>query len=113
MTTIKNKVQLIGNLGKDPEVRHLEGGKVVANFNIATSDTFVNQQGEKIQNTQWHSVVAWGNTAKIAEKYLKKGSEVAIQGKLTHRSYEDKNGQTKYISEVLINEIMLMGSKKN
>lgn len=113
MTTIKNQVQLIGNLGKDPEVKHLESGKVVANFSIATTDTYVNQQGEKTQNTQWHSVVAWDSTAKIVEKYLKKGSEVAIQGKLTHRSYEDKNGQTKYISEVLINEVMLMGSKKN
>jgi single-strand DNA-binding protein len=75
MTTIKNKVQLIGNLGKDPEVRHLEGGKVVANFNIATSDTFVNQQGEKIQNTQWHSVVAWETQQRLLKSTSKKAAK--------------------------------------
>lgn len=111
MLQLKNRVQLIGNLGMDPEVKNLEGGKTMARISIATNDVYKNQKGEKITDTQWHNLVAWGKTAQIAEKYLKKGSEVAVEGKLTSRSYEDKDGVKKYITEIVINEILMIGSK--
>ena len=112
MLNLKNRVQLIGNLGMDPEVKHLESGKTMAKISIATNDTYKNQKGEKVTDTQWHNLVAWGKTAEIAEKYLKKGSEVAVEGKLTSRSYEDKEGTKKYITEVVVNEILMLGSKE-
>ena len=111
MNTIRNKVQLIGNLGNDPEVKHLESGKTVANFAVATNDRYYNQKGEKVDDVQWHNLVAWGKTAELAEKYLKKGSEIAVEGKLTSRSYENKEGQKKYITEVVINEILMLGGR--
>ena len=111
MNTIRNKVQLIGNLGNDPDVKQLESGKTLAKLSLATNDRYTNQKGEKIEDTQWHNLVAWGKTAEVAEKYLKKGSEVAIEGKLTSRSYEDKEGQKKYITEVIVNEILMLGGK--
>lgn len=104
-----NKVILLGNLGKDPEVRHLENGRAVANFSIATSETYKNKQGEKVTNTEWHNVVLWTPLAEIAEKYLKKGNQVYIEGKLTSRSYEDKEGVTKYITEVVGRDMTLLG----
>lgn len=104
-----NKVILLGNLGKDPEVRHLENGRAVANFSIATSETYKNKQGEKVTNTEWHNVVLWTPLAEIAEKYLNKGNQVYIEGKLTSRSYEDKEGVTKYITEVVGREMTLLG----
>ncbi|MEO9803514.1 MAG: single-stranded DNA-binding protein [Reichenbachiella sp.] len=104
-----NKVILLGNLGKDPEVRHLENGRAVANFSIATSETYKNKQGEKVTNTEWHNVVLWTPLAEIAEKYLNKGNQVYIEGKLTSRSYEDKDGVTKYITEVVGREMTLLG----
>jgi len=109
MNTIRNKVQLIGNLGNDPDVKQLESGKTMAKFSIATNDRYYNQDGEKVENTQWHNLVAWGKTAELAEKYLKKGSEIAVEGKLNSRSYENKEGQKKYITEVIINEILMLG----
>ena len=109
MNTIRNKVQLIGNLGNDPEIKQLESGKTVANFSIATNDRYYNQSGEKVENTQWHNLVAKGKTAELAEKYLKKGSEIAVECKLTSRSYENKEGQKKYITELVINEILMLG----
>ena len=109
MNTIRNKVQLIGNLGNDPDVKQLESGKTMAKFSIATTDRYYNQDGEKVENTQWHNLVAWGKTAELAEKYLKKGSEIAVEGKLNSRSYENKEGQKKYITEVIINEILMLG----
>ena len=112
MLSLKNRVQLIGNLGMDPEVKTLESGKKMAKLSIATNDSYKNQQGEKVTDTQWHNLVAWGKTAEIAEKYLRKGSEVAIEGKLTSRSYEDKEGAKKYITEVVVNEILMLGSKE-
>ncbi len=112
MNSLKNKVQLIGNLGNDPEVKKFDGGKVVANFRMATSDVYKNNKGEKISDTQWHNIVAWNGTAKIAEKLLKKGHEVAIEGKLTTRSWEDKDGNKKYMTEVLANEVLLLKSKE-
>src|SRR5690606_36628013 len=111
MLQLKNRVQLIGNLGMDPEVKNFEGGKRMARLSIATNEVFKNKKGEKTTDTQWHNLVAWGKTAEIAEKYLKKGSEVAVEGKLTSRSYEDKEGNKKYITEVVINEILMLDKK--
>jgi single-strand DNA-binding protein len=111
MYALKNKVQLIGNLGKAPEVINTEKGKKLARFSIATNESYRNAQGEKITDTQWHSVVAWGKTAEIAEKYLLKGTEVAVEGKLVNRNYIDKEGNKKYITEIQVNEILIFGSK--
>jgi single-strand DNA-binding protein len=111
MYALKNKVQLIGNLGANPDIKTLEGGKKLARFNVATSETYRNAKGEKITETQWHTLVAWGKVAEIAEKYLHKGSEVAIEGKLINRSYNDKDGNKKYITEVQVNEVLMLGEK--
>ena len=99
-------MQLIGNLGRDPEVVELGNGKKLAKVSIATSEFFKNDKGEKVQETQWHNLVAWGNVAENFGKILKKGNEIAVRGKLAHRSYEDKEGQTKYISEIIVNEFV-------
>ena len=104
-----NKVILLGNLGKDPEVRRLDDGRGVANFSLATSETYKNKSGEKVTNTEWHNIVLWSPLADIAESYLKKGSQVYIEGKISNRSYEDKDGVKKYISEVVGREITLLG----
>lgn len=112
MYALKNKVQLIGNLGGNPEVKTTESGKKLARFSMATSESYRNAQGEKVTETQWHNIVAWGKVAEIAEKYLAKGSEVAVEGKLVSRSYQDKEGQKKYITEVQINELLMLGEKK-
>jgi single-strand DNA-binding protein len=111
MSTLRNKVQLIGNLGNKPEIITLDSGKKLAKLSIATNETYKNAQGEKVTDTQWHNVVAWNKTAEIIEKYLEKGSEVAIEGKLTNRSYEDKDGTKKYITEIVCNELVMLGSK--
>ena len=109
MNAMKNKVQLIGNVGNDPEIKNLEGGKKLANLTIATNDSYKNEKGEKVEQTEWHRVIAWGKTAEIIEKYVTKGKEIAIEGKLTHRSYEDKNGEKRYITEVVVNELLMLG----
>ena len=109
MNAIRNKVQLIGNLGKDPEVVQLENGGKLAKFSLATNETYKNNKGERITETQWHNVVAWGKLAEIVENYLTKGKEVAIEGKLTHRSYETQGGEKRYITEVKCNELMMLG----
>lgn len=111
MSTLRNKVQLIGNLGNNPEIITLDSGKKLAKFSIATNESYKNAQGEKVTDTQWHNVVAWNKTAEIVEQYLEKGREIAIEGKLTSRSYEDKNGEKRYITEVVVNELLLLGSK--
>tara|TARA_R110001632_G_scaffold19898_1_gene59809 strand:+ start:8584 stop:8919 length:336 start_codon:yes stop_codon:yes gene_type:complete len=111
MSTLRNKVQLIGNLGNDPEIITLESGKKLAKLSIATNESYKNAQGEKVTDTQWHNVVAWNKTAEIVEKYLHKGSEVAIEGKLTSRSYETKEGEKRYITEVVVNELLMLGGK--
>ena len=105
---MKNRVQLIGNAGNDPVIKNLDGGKKVANLTLATSDFYKNDKGERVEQTEWHSVVAWGKTAEIIEKYVTKGKQIAIDGKLTHRSYDDKNGEKRYVTEVLANEILLL-----
>ncbi|WP_179351099.1 single-stranded DNA-binding protein [Winogradskyella vidalii] len=111
MNTLKNKVQLIGNLGQDPEITNFESGKILAKFSIATNDSYKNAQGEKITDTQWHNVVAWGKTAQVIEKYITKGKEVAIEGKLTSRSWEDKDGIKRYTTEVVCSELLMLGNK--
>lgn len=105
-----NKVILVGNLGKDPEVRHLENGGVVANFSLATSESYKDRNsGEVITNTDWHNIVLWRGLAEIAEKFLKKGDKVYIEGKLRNRSYQDQEGATKYITEVVGDNLVMMG----
>ncbi|AVR47299.1 single-stranded DNA-binding protein [Christiangramia fulva] len=111
MSTIRNKVQLIGNVGNTPEIRNLESGKKVASFSMATNDHYRTTSGEKIQETQWHNLVAWGKTAEIIENHVGKGKEIAIDGKLSSRSYEDKEGVKRYVTEIVISEILLLGSK--
>lgn len=111
MYALRNKVQLIGNLGNMPEVKNTENGKKLARFSVATNESYRNTKGEKVTETQWHSLVAWGKVAEIAEKFLNKGSEVAVEGKLIHRNYTDKEGNKKYVSEVQVNELLLLGSK--
>jgi single-strand DNA-binding protein len=105
---MKNRVQLIGHVGNDPEVKTFEGGKV-ANLNIAINDSYTNKKGEKVEQTEWHRLVAWDKNAEIIEKFVTKGKEIAIEGKLTSRSYDDKDGNKRYITEVVINDIMLLG----
>ncbi|MFC0603292.1 single-stranded DNA-binding protein [Winogradskyella pulchriflava] len=109
MNTLRNKVQLIGNLGNDPEIINLESGKTLAKFTLATNESYKNSQGEKVTDTQWHNIVAWGKTAQIVEKYVAKGKEVAIEGKLTTRSWEDKDGMKRYITEVVCSELLMLG----
>jgi len=104
-----NKVILVGNLGKDPEIRHLESGRAVANFSLATSETYKNREGDKVTHTEWHNIVMWGGLAEIAERFLKKGFQVYIEGKITTRSYDDKDGVKKYITEVVGREMTLLG----
>src|SRR5690606_42074104 len=99
MNTLRNSVQLIGRLGKDPDVKTFEKGKQKASFTIATTDTYKNQRGEKVEDTQWHQIVMWGKLAEIASKYLKKCQELAIQGKLVHRAYQTNGGEKRYITE--------------
>lgn len=109
MNTLRNKVRLIGNLGNDPEIITLESGKKLAKFSIATNETYKNKEGERVTDTQWHNVVAWGKTAEIVENYLTKGNEVAVEGKLVHRSYENKEGEKRYITEIKCNELLMLG----
>ena len=109
MNALRNKVQLIGNLGNDPEIVNLDGGAKLAKFSIATNETYKNAKGEKVTDTQWHNVVAWGKTAEIVENYLTKGNEVAVEGKLLHRSYENKEGEKRYITEIKCNELLMLG----
>ena len=111
MKSLRNSVQLIGWLGKDPEVKQYNDRKK-ASFSIATTDIYKNQKGEKVEDTQWHNVVIWGKLAGIAEKYLKKGTEVCIEGKLVHRVFE-ANGEKKYFTEMSVNDLVLLGGKKS
>jgi single-strand DNA-binding protein len=110
MKSLRNSVQLIGRLGKDPEVKTFENGKKAA-FSIATTDSYKNQKGEKVEDTQWHNIVIWGKLAGVAEKYLRKGQEVAIEGKLIHRSYK-ADGELRYITEINVSDLVMLGGKK-
>lgn len=111
MYALKNKVQLIGNLGNAPEIKNTESGKKLARFSIATNENYRNAKGEKVTETTWHNLVAWGKVADLAEKYLQKGTEIVIEGKLINRSYTDKDGIKKFISEVQVNELLLLNGK--
>jgi single-strand DNA-binding protein len=112
MYAIKNKVQLIGYLGAAPEIRNFDNDRKMARFSLATSEAYENAKGEKVTETTWHNIVAWGKLAEIAGKYLTKGSEVAIEGKLVSRSYTDKEGVKRYITEVEVREMLMLGERK-
>ena len=105
---MKNSVQLIGHVGQLPEIKNLEGEKKLANISIATNEVYYKENGDKVEQTQWHRVTAWGKTADIIERFVTKGKEIAIEGKLTHRSYDDKDGNKRFITEVVANEILLI-----
>lgn len=106
-----NKVILVGNVGKDPEIRYLEGGSAVCKFSLATSEVYKNKSGEKITNTEWHNIVLWRGLAEIAEKYVKKGSQLFIEGRIRTRSYTDKDGATKYITEITGDNMQMLGKR--
>ena len=111
MSRLRNKVQLIGNLGQDPEIVNLESGKKIAKFSMATNDIYKNNKGEQIKDTQWHNIVAYGKTVDIIEKYLTKGNQIAIEGKLTTRSWDTKEGEKRYITEIICNQLEMLGGK--
>ena len=108
-----NKVILVGNLGKDPEVRYLDNGVAVANFSLATTENYKNKAGERVSQTEWHNIVVWRGLAEVAEKYLKKGSSVYIEGKIKTRKWEDKDGNTRYNTEILADNMTMLGSKQS
>lgn len=111
MNSLRNRVQLIGNLGMNPQVKILESGSKLVRFTLATNDTYTNASGEKVTETEWHQVVAWNKTADLIGTYLEKGREVALEGKLVTRSWEDEKGEKKYSTEVVCNEILFLGSR--
>ena len=112
MNTLKNSVRLVGNLGMDPEVKSFDNNRKLAKISIATNESYKNDKGERITDTQWHSLILWNAQAKLAEEYLRKGDEVAIEGKLSSRSYVDKDGNKRYMTEVVVNEFLKIGQKK-
>lgn len=112
MNALRNKVQLIGNLGMTQEIKTLESGRKLAKMSIATNESYKNAKGELVKETQWHNLIAWGKTAEIIEKYLKKGSEVAIDGKLVNSNYTDKEGVKRYVTEIEVNEVLILGGKE-
>ena len=113
MNALRNRVQLIGRLGQDPEVKQTKNGRTLARFSLATTEVYKNSQGERTEETQWHPIVVWGERAEIAGKYLRKGKEVALEGKLVHRTYDDADGNKKYITEVVVNEFLMLGKKED
>ncbi|MGQ0829252.1 MAG: single-stranded DNA-binding protein [Bacteroidota bacterium] len=113
MNALRNKVQLIGNVGMNPEIKTLDGGKKLAKMSLATNESYKNSKGERVTETQWHNLIAWGKTAEIIEKYLQKGNEVAVEGKLIHRNYLDKEGQKRYITEIEVSELLMLGGKNS
>ena len=110
MNQVKNSVRLIGHLGQDPELKETGKSKLVK-FSLATNETYKNEAGEKVEETQWHNLIAWGKQAEVAKQYLKKGSEIAIEGKLTSRSYDDKDGIKRYITEIVVRDFSFLGKK--
>ncbi len=111
MTTLRNSVRLIGRVGQVPEIKELENGNKIAKLSIATNDVYFNKQGEKITQTYWHNLVAWGKTAEIIENYIDKGREIAIEGKLINRTYDAQDGTKRYITEVVVNEVLMFGNR--
>ncbi|MBN8702927.1 MAG: single-stranded DNA-binding protein [Bacteroidetes bacterium] len=112
MNTLRNSVQLIGNLGMNPEVKMLDNGKKLAKMSIATNEIYKNNKGEKVTETYWHNLIAWGKTADIIQKYVNKGTEIAIEGKLVNKSYTDKEGIKRNYTEIVVNELLVLGAKK-
>lgn len=113
MNNLRNNVRLIGYLGQNPDVKSLNSGRKFAKCSIATSESYKNESGEKVTETQWHNLIAWGKSAEFFEKYLKKGSEVAVEGKLNSRSYTDKEGIKRYTTEIVVSDTLMLGAKKN
>jgi len=113
MNNLRNSVRLIGRLGMEPEVKELSQGKKVAKFSLATTDSYKDQLGAKVVDTQWHNIVVWGPSADFVQKYLRKGAEVAIEGKLTNRNYTDKDGVKKYITEIVMKDVLIIQDPKN
>ncbi len=111
MTNLRNSVRLIGHLGQNPEIKTTVNGKKVANFSIATNETYTNAEGKKVSDAMWHLIVAWGKQAEFCEKYLEKGKEVAIEGKLSVRDYIDKSGNKRYVTEIIVNDLLMVGPK--
>jgi single-strand DNA-binding protein len=111
MKSLRNSVTLIGNLGMDPEVKEVSKGRKMARFSLATSDSYKNEKGEKVTETQWHNLVIFGPLAEIAEKYLKKGKQIAVEGKLEHTQFDDKDGNRKYYTQINVNDLVLLGAE--
>ena len=107
MSTLRNSVRLIGRVGNNPEIKNLDGGKKVATLTLATNEVYYNDKSEKVETTQWHNIVAWGKTADVIEKFVQKGKEIAVEGKLTYRNYDDKEGNKRYVTEIVLNEIVM------
>jgi single-strand DNA-binding protein len=112
MNQVKNSVRLIGRIGQNPEVKEVSNGKKLAKFSVAINETYKNNEGERVTDTQWHNITAWGKQAELVEKLLKKGSEVALEGKLSNNSYVDKDGVKRYTTDIVLNEFSLVGAKK-
>lgn len=113
MQDLRNRVHLIGNLGMDPEVKQLSNDNKLAKFSLATNQSYTNGNGEKVEDTQWHNIVVWGKLAELCGNLLKKGHEIAMDGRIVYRNYDDKEGQKKYITEIVMNEFILMSKKQN
>jgi single-strand DNA-binding protein len=111
MNQLRNKVMLIGNIGMDPEIKEINGGKKLARMTLATHERYKTRSGEKVEDTQWHNLVIWGKLAEIAEKYCAKGNEIAVEGKITNRSWEDREGVRRYTTEIVVNDLLLLGRK--
>lgn len=112
MNNLKNSVRLIGRIGQNPEVKEMSNGKKLTKFSIAINESYKNSAGERVTDTQWHNITAWGKQAELAEKLLKKGSEIALEGKLNNNSYVDKDGVKRYTTDIILNEFSLVGAKK-
>jgi single-strand DNA-binding protein len=108
-----NKAILIGNVGNDPEVRHLEGGTPVANFSLATSETYTNRSGERVTQTEWHNIVVWRGLAEVVEKYVKKGTQLYIEGRIRTRSWEDRDGNKRYTTEIVCDVMQMLGRRSD
>jgi single-strand DNA-binding protein len=113
MKSLRNSVQLIGNLGMDPEVKQVSNGNKMARFSLATTETYKNQRGEKVTDTQWHNIVIWGGLADVAEKYLKKGQQIAIEGRLETNAYDDNEGKRRFFTQVNVNDLVMLGKESN
>lgn len=111
MYALKNKVQLIGHLGNMPEIKNLDGGKKLAKFSLATNESYRNSKGEKVDETQWHNLIAWGKVAELCEQYLAKGSEIMIEGKIAYRDYTDTDGIKRYVTEITVSDMMMFDRK--